>query len=625
MSSKSDDERAFDETIAGLGLPMNPVAMDATMVPDEPQSWSSFRGSAGLLPAVGAKPLAAGQDVELSLLELLGEGGMGKVYLAMQRSLGRKVAVKTVKDALSERAVAALCDEAVVTGRLAHPNIIPVHALAQDDEGRPLLIMKRVEGVGWNVLLAEPDHAFWSRNEIAEDDRLLYHVDVLRRVAHAATLAHSRGIVHRDIKPENVMLGDFGEVYLVDWGIAARVGTHVGDKLAGTPYYLAPEMLGGTVDAQTDVFLLGATLHEILTGQPPHQGATLTQVLFSAFTSAPPEYGPEVPEELAALATQAMARDKDARPSSARAFGDALDDFVRHRGSRALSRTGEARLAALEKMIEGVPVASRDLGELRRLIAECRFAFQQARREWADNPAVAPGLTACAKLAVRVELDRRDGEAARAMLRELEAPPPALVAQVEALEAELAREAEERSRLANLAKELDPRIERTVQIFGGAVVAAAVVAIGVYARTVDEVTKTHAFVLGLGMLCAMAFLLVVLWRRVTRNLFNRRFAGWVAVTITSVLLHRFVALYDPGATLESVLTTDLVLLAAFWAIGALFIFRWMFFVGLGFALSLWPALAYPAHVATLFSAINFVAIAIFALAWGRTQRGDSPS
>jgi serine/threonine-protein kinase len=622
MGARTDDERAFQKTIAGLGLPTDPTGFDETVVPDEvPHSWSSFRGS-GPLPTIAARPIESGDDAELTLVDVLGEGGMGRVYLATQRSLGRKVAVKTVKDADSQRSVDALCDEAVVTGRLSHPNIIPVHALGRDDDGRPLLIMKRVEGVGWNELVASPDHEFWSRNETAEDDRLLHHVDVLRKVAHAVELAHSEGIVHRDIKPENVMLGDFGEVYLVDWGIAARTGTPVGDKLAGTPHYLAPEMVGGVLDERTDVYLLGATLHEILTGKPPHSGDNLTAVLFSAFQSKPHTYADDVPEELAELATHAMARRPDDRPPSARAFGDALDDYVRHRGSRALSRTGEARLEALRAQVERVPAGERDLGELRRLVAECRFAFQEAGREWADNPAVTPGLDACLRLAARIELDRRDGEGARAALDEIAAPEPELVEEVEQLEEDLAREAEEHSRLAEMAKELDPKLARGVRIFGGAVAAGAIVAISVYAMITKEFTTTHVFVLSLGMLAALGFVLLVLWKRIMRTLFNRRFAAWVAVGVSGIVLHRFVALFDPSATVEMVLTYDLVIVAVFWGFGSLFLFRWMLFVGIGLALCLWPAFVYPEHIATIFSGANLLAVVTFMVGWRSGTREE---
>jgi eukaryotic-like serine/threonine-protein kinase len=621
--STDDLERAgFAATVAGLQLTAaDSLAFDATVIPSEVSSFTSFHGS-GRLPTIPVRFAGSEQgrdeppvDAELELGELLGEGGMGKVYRATQRSLGREVAVKTLHSTASVRAAAALCDEAVVTGRLSHPNVIPVHALGNAGDGRPLLVMKRIEGVGWNVLLRSRDHAFWASNEIAPEDQLHFHIEVLRKVTHAVAFAHSHDVVHRDIKPDNVMIGDFGEVYLVDWGIAAKIGTDTAGKLAGTPSYLAPEMLGGIVDVRTDVYLLGATLFEILTGAPPHRGTTLKDVLYSAFLSTPPTFGDTVPDELAELCRHSLARDPAARPTSAQAFGDAIDDHVRHRGSRAIARTGEERLAQLRRAVEDVSPVKRDLAEVRRLIAESRFAFLEARRGWSDNPVVSPGLAATLRLAVRAELDRRDAEAARAMLDELDPPEPALANQVEALESELAREARERERLARLAHDLDPNVARGTRVAAATVIIGMVVAISIYVLAIDTVTKEHVFGISLVMFVGLIGVLVVVWRKITRNMFNRRLAAWVAVGISLMVSHRAVALFDASATTASILTTDLLLVGGMWVFGSLFLFRWMLPVGLGVALAAIPAVAFPSSVMILFSIVNGLAIASFIVGW----------
>ena len=116
------------------------------------------------------------------------------------------------------------------------------------------------------------------------DDELLQAIDVMRSVCRAVEFAHSRGVIHRDIKPHNVMLGRFGEVYLMDWGIAVRTSNieNVPDGLVGTPGYLAPEMLSGIatdVTFQTDIFLLGATLHAVLTGERRHRANNVVAAL----------------------------------------------------------------------------------------------------------------------------------------------------------------------------------------------------------------------------------------------------------------------------------------------------------------------------------------------------------
>ncbi len=625
VSGNDNRDPAFEATFAALALTADSISLDVTHVPDEVPAWTSFRGS-GPLPSMSVRFSSAPRtdDTELVLLELLGEGGMGQVHRATQRSLGREVAVKTIRAPASPRAIASLCDEAVVTGRLSHPNVIPVHALGEAEDGRPMLVMKRVDGVGWNVLLGAADHAYWTRNEVATEDRLHVHLEVLRKITHAVAFAHSHGIVHRDIKPENVMIGDFGEVYLVDWGIAVKAGTSTEGKLAGTPYYLAPEMVGGVVDVRTDVYLLGATLCEILTGGPPHHGGSLKEVLHRAFISEPPAFPADAADELVALCKRALACDPQARPQTAGAFGDALDDHVRHRGSRTLARTGEERLGQLRHAIESASPASRDLAELRRLIAECRFAFQEARRAWIENPMVAPGLFACLRLAVRAELDRRDGEAARAMLRELEPPDPDLAREVGELDIALAREADERARVAQLAHDLDPEREGGVRVVAAASVFAISMAVSIYVSTFDRITPTLVFEIGLALLVGLGGLLAALWRQLGRTVFNRRLALWACISALTVVAHRGVALFDPSATAAGILTNDLVILAGFWICGSVFLFRWMALVGLALLLSTVVILALPSMAGLLFSGVNMLACTSFLVRWRLTPAAGHP-
>src|SRR5204863_2462534 len=135
----------------------------------------------------------------------LGEGGMGTVDRALQRSLGREVAIKRVRDRRAgDGAVRALLAEARVAGSLEHPNVVPIHALGRDAGGDPALVMKRVEGVSWSALIHDPAHPRWSD---LPRDRLRWHLETLMQVCNAIELAHSRGIIHRDLKPNNVMIG----------------------------------------------------------------------------------------------------------------------------------------------------------------------------------------------------------------------------------------------------------------------------------------------------------------------------------------------------------------------------------------------------------------------------------
>ncbi|HJK90972.1 MAG TPA: serine/threonine-protein kinase, partial [Polyangiaceae bacterium LLY-WYZ-15_(1-7)] len=290
----------------------------------------------------------------LSLGERLGSGGMGVVREARQEALGRAVAVKTLRADMRDPAhVVRLLREAWITGALEHPNVIPVHALTVDGEGAPQVVLKKVEGEPWSSLLADPERL---PTEAARRDPLDWHLGVLRSVCNALAFAHSRGILHRDVKPENVLVGPFGEVYLADWGIAVGLPGRVGgriptqaesDALAGTPAYMAPEMVrGAPVDERTDVYLLGATLHEILAGAPPHAGQGMLAMLGSILTTVP-EPPPGAPPELAEVCRRALDPEPAERFPSVDAFAEALDAFRAHRVASRLAEEADARLQEL--------------------------------------------------------------------------------------------------------------------------------------------------------------------------------------------------------------------------------------------------------------------------------------
>lgn len=156
----------------------------------------------GDIPAFASRRSLAGAQADFQLLEEVGKGGMGVVYKGLQASLGRLVAVKRAKARLVPDPETALrfLREAELTGRLEHPNIIPVHDLGQDEAGDYFYTMKLVDGHPWSQRMRQLD--------------LQANLEILQRVMDAVAFAHSRGVVHRDLKPENVMLGEFGEVYV---------------------------------------------------------------------------------------------------------------------------------------------------------------------------------------------------------------------------------------------------------------------------------------------------------------------------------------------------------------------------------------------------------------------------
>jgi serine/threonine protein kinase len=196
------------------------------------------------------------------LLSVLGRGGMGVVYLARDTALDREVALKVVDRAASDPGTSAatpraLAGEARILARLEHPGIVPVHDFGELADGRVYYAMKRVRGERLDK---------WLTPERGIGDRLA----VFLRVCDAVAFAHAHGVVHCDLKPENVMVGEFGEVLVLDWGIAQSAVRNPQSAIAGTPPFMAPEQLqpGGTIDPRTDVFALGVMLDSIAIAPP---------------------------------------------------------------------------------------------------------------------------------------------------------------------------------------------------------------------------------------------------------------------------------------------------------------------------------------------------------------------
>jgi len=311
----------------------------------EPERLRSSAAGKRALEGLGGERSAPGIAGGLDMGLTIGEGGMGIVRIAMQRSLGRKVAVKTLRSKMkNEQATLRLLREAWVTGALEHPNIVPVYDLGLDEDGSPIIVLKHIEGLAWSELIGD---AAAVKERFGAVDLLEHNLRILVQLCNAVSLAHSRGVLHRDLKPDNVMIGRFGEVYLVDWGIAVSMNPDPTGRLplaaeatemAGTPSYMAPEMLGtsGKLDERTDVYLLGAILHEILVGRPPHLGESFPQIVTSILRSSF-AFPDGVPSQLAELASRAMSRSATDRFASADELRKQLEWYLRHRGSLALS------------------------------------------------------------------------------------------------------------------------------------------------------------------------------------------------------------------------------------------------------------------------------------------------
>jgi serine/threonine protein kinase len=344
---------------------------------------------------------AAPRSSRVRLESLLGEGGMGVVYLAEQESLGRKVAVKKVRaESRSPTSVTRLLQEAWVIGQLEHPNIIPVYDISASDSGEPLIVLKRIDGVEWGQLM---DDAATVQKRFRAPDLLEWNLDVMARVCDAVHFAHARGFIHRDLKPENVLIGELGEVYVADWGIAVttrddqHIVPHARDakEIAGTPAYMAPEMLGGDVSRigeKTDVYLLGGILHEILSGHPPHRGKDLREMITSILMDVAPAAGQRAPGAAGHHRARARVRPgralREPAPAAPGARGLPAAPRLRAHRQRARSSGWRSSRRAWHSSTERRSRRSASTGW-------CRSAASASARRWRSGPTTRPRAWAC--------------------------------------------------------------------------------------------------------------------------------------------------------------------------------------------------------------------------------------
>ncbi len=344
------------------------------------------------LPAEGPDP----SQGSFEKLEEIGRGGMGVVYRARQHSLGRDVALKQQLEVrgglpVSRLARRAFVTEARVNGGLDHPNIVPVYELGHDGEGA-FLAMKLVEGRAWKELLRE------------QPDALSLHLETLSQVCNAVAFAHSRGIAHNDLKPENVMLGAFGEVLVMDWGLAVHF-RDTPEALAtlrhkssikapcGTPAYMPPELAqgqGGQIGPWTDIYLLGAILYEILTGRPPHSRGNFLESIAAAAVGVVAPVAEEHPAELRALCAWALHPDSASRPASVRVFQRELSAYRQHKESLRIARLAADRLAGLQPQAE-TELVRKQRSALYQGFAATVAGFEQALELWQENPGAREG------------------------------------------------------------------------------------------------------------------------------------------------------------------------------------------------------------------------------------------
>ncbi len=356
-------------------------------------------------------------------LSQLGRGGLGCVYRASQTSLGREVALKVLhpEHARQPARQRDFLSEARLQGRLEHPNIVPVHELGRDPEGRCYLAMKLVRGQSWSAMLRAGQHD------------LQAHLEILLSVCNAVAFAHTRGIVHLDLKPANVMVGDFGEVLVADWGLAAVMeGFDAGPHMrrvaglacpCGTPCYMAPELAegdGARVGTGTDVYLLGGILYRLCTGEPPHGSQSLLQAVLRASQGQFPEQLDQLPAELAALCRRALEPDPSQRLADVGVFARAVRAHLSHRESLRVAQAAREKLRACTRIpVSSLPVSRTDPNQLYAGFAASLAGFEHAQRLWADNPEARAGTLAARLSYAEAALQRGDLGLVETLLEQL--------------------------------------------------------------------------------------------------------------------------------------------------------------------------------------------------------------
>ena len=381
------------------------------MVDDETEqaAETAYDGPRDEGPTRASSPLT---NDRYRVLNRLGKGGMGEVMTVRDDEIGREVALKRIRKAdPSDRLVARFLREASIQGRLEHPAIVPVHDIGRDKLGMPFFTMKKLTGTTLARILDD------DRQHIAFPLQRLLRA--FTEVCLAIELAHTRGVVHRDLKPENIMLGDFGEVYVLDWGVAKVVGEPDGDfadigsgsgehataagTTIGTSGYMSPEQVRGAadIDGRTDVYALGCVLFEILAGQMLHPKGNMGLASAVAGIDAhPSKRAPdrEIPPELDEICVQACAKERAQRIATARELGDRVQRYLdgdrdlatrRKLAAEHLARAQAAFASAVASEHERSAGGARSAPEGERGEIDRRTAMRQAASALALDPALA--------------------------------------------------------------------------------------------------------------------------------------------------------------------------------------------------------------------------------------------
>ena len=412
---------SLDITIPQRAVPKSKASMDVTIPQRTPARSTVQKTSSTSAPAAQSGSTDKASTLcEYNLVREIARGGMGQIYFGEDPQLKRHVAVKvsSVSEAGEDP---RFSKEAEVLAQLAHPNIVPIYNIGVDAQTRPFYSMKLIKGRTLQAVL----------NLVRDGDAAAIKdypratlLTIFRKVCDAMMFAHSKGILHRDLKPENIMVGEYGEVLVMDWGLAkvlgdrdesSALGARVHDtgdygmtmegEVMGTPQYMSPEQAMGMVselDQRSDIYSLGGILYAILTLRPPIEGTTLDEVLTRVRSGSissmvtkrgghdgmtlgtPAAMRGEVPEALQAVTFKAMATDRDKRYESVEAFAGDIERYQNGFATQAEDAGTLRRLVLFIKRNKGVSSAVAVL-----LLAATGFVLKLAASERKASQALA--------------------------------------------------------------------------------------------------------------------------------------------------------------------------------------------------------------------------------------------
>ena len=321
------------------------------------------------LSAETFRPVPADQKYQIE--KKIAEGGMGVILSALDKNIQRRVAMKIISADQSDNQdhISRFIEEVQITGQLEHPNIVPTYELGTGPDGNVYYTMKLVKGKTLDDILEKlKAKKSFSKTVGYTLPKLL---QIFVQICNGIAFAHSKGVIHRDLKPENIMIGEFGEVFIMDWGLAkvlgkaerpakdtvkgvreSSLGTRTMDgTVMGTPSYMPPEQARGeidNIDQRSDVYGLGAILYQILTFAPPFTGNDVRQVLNDVVNKPViplrKRAVADIPKELDAICLMALAKDQSGRYASAQELADDIQQYLEGRSVSALPDSLPTRL-----------------------------------------------------------------------------------------------------------------------------------------------------------------------------------------------------------------------------------------------------------------------------------------